>query len=193
MRGGFWAVLVAAAIVCSSAVARAQCTKDTDCKGERVCEAGQCTGPAPSAAPATPVPPQPQEAPPAEPNLAPRTASRPARVLSPEPELEPDQRFFTHEEPRKPAKRLRSPGMMAGGIVLTSLGPVLLMAGVLSSSCPGCSSGPRMLAFVLGAATCIGIGVPLIVMGAKRVPVHQVTLAPWLAPRQAGMQLQLSL
>lgn len=34
------------------AVALAQCSKDTDCKGDRICVDGQCVGDAPKAAPA---------------------------------------------------------------------------------------------------------------------------------------------
>jgi len=43
---------IAAALLLSSAPAAAQCTKDTDCKGVRVCEGGRCVSPAP----ATPAP-----------------------------------------------------------------------------------------------------------------------------------------
>lgn len=50
--------------------AQVGCTKDTDCKGERVCEAGRCVNPAPSSAPVvsepapSPPPPPPPQAPP---------------------------------------------------------------------------------------------------------------------------------
>jgi hypothetical protein len=36
----------------SPALARAQCTKDTDCKGDRICVDGACASPAASPAPA---------------------------------------------------------------------------------------------------------------------------------------------
>jgi len=191
MRGGFWAVLMAVAVVCSSAAAHAQCSKDTDCKGERVCEAGQCVGAAPAPEPTDPKP----EAEPA-PHAA--VSSEPPRESAPEP----DVRFFDEDKPRKAKKRIGKPGMLVAGIVLASAAPIVLVVGVLTTSChyssldsssSGCDANARLLAFGLGAAALVGIGVPLIVIGAKRVPVRQVSIAPWLAPRQAGLQLHLAL
>jgi hypothetical protein len=58
-------LLVAFALLASASQAHAQCTKDTDCKGDRICELGRCITPASTparvASPAPPVaPPQPQ-------------------------------------------------------------------------------------------------------------------------------------
>jgi hypothetical protein len=39
-----------AALVTTAAAARADCTKDTDCKGDRVCNAGACVAPTASSA-----------------------------------------------------------------------------------------------------------------------------------------------
>ncbi len=173
-------MLVAAVVLFSSAGAQAQCTMDKDCKGDRVCEAGQCTTPADEA-----------EVPPADTPAAGAAAPAP----------QPDVRFFDDDEqPRKVKKRLTSPGMMAGGIVLTSAGPIFLMVGVLTTHCSyesrldgSCNAGTRLLAFGLGAAALVGVGIPLIVMGAKRVPARHVALAPWLSPEHAGLQLHLEL
>ena len=56
MRGrAVWALISASSVLLVSALANAQCTKDTDCKGDRVCEAGKCTSPVlPPAPPAPP-------------------------------------------------------------------------------------------------------------------------------------------
>ena len=49
-------MVVAAALGVSahSSLAEAQCTKDSDCKGERICEKGTCAEPAVQGAPAPP-------------------------------------------------------------------------------------------------------------------------------------------
>src|SRR3954467_12292459 len=61
--------LVAVSVLAVPGVALAECTKDTDCKGDRVCERGVCVAPADRAPPArpeyTPPPPPPTVQPPA--------------------------------------------------------------------------------------------------------------------------------
>jgi hypothetical protein len=47
-------VLSGAAVLLLSTLSHAQCTKDTDCKGDRVCEAGKCVSPALPPAPPPP-------------------------------------------------------------------------------------------------------------------------------------------
>jgi hypothetical protein len=42
------AVITALALVGAPSIARSQCAKDTDCKGARICAAGQCVGAAPT-------------------------------------------------------------------------------------------------------------------------------------------------
>lgn len=42
------AVVSAVALVGAPSIARSQCAKDTDCKGARICSAGQCVGAAPT-------------------------------------------------------------------------------------------------------------------------------------------------
>ena len=44
------AVVVAVALVGVPSIARAQCAKDTDCKGDRICANGQCVGAGPAEA-----------------------------------------------------------------------------------------------------------------------------------------------
>ena len=53
----FKGFVLAFAILCAPS-AWAQCTKDTDCKGDRICNAGVCEAPSPSTPAAQPLPPQ---------------------------------------------------------------------------------------------------------------------------------------
>lgn len=55
-------VLLAASALAGPGAAYAQCTKDTECKGDRVCERGACVSPAERTQP--PPPPQPEYTPP---------------------------------------------------------------------------------------------------------------------------------
>jgi hypothetical protein len=166
MRGGI-VILVVAVVVLVSGVARAECAKDTDCKGDRICEAGQCT-----AAPAS----------------------------SSDDSVAARERFFDDDEADKPAKikkRIGKPGLMIGGIVLAAAAPVVLAVGIVTTpSCRDastCNFGNRVLAFSLISLGMVGAAVPMIVIGAKRVPVRTIALGPLLAPRLAGLQLQLQL
>src|SRR6185436_19383962 len=73
-------VLVAVLILAVPGVALAQCTRDTDCKGDRVCERGNCITPAERAAPprpeyTAPPPPPPVQTPIARPPPARREGS----------------------------------------------------------------------------------------------------------------------
>jgi hypothetical protein len=199
MRVVLWGVLMGLSVFVSSSVGWAQCTMDTDCKGERICEQGKCTNPVPSASP-TPAlaPAQPPAEPATEAPSPPPAADAP---LAPAPALsDPEPRFFEDEAPRKPKKRIGRPGLMATGIVLTALGPMVFVVGALSSQCGGDGSSggcdearQRLVGVALVSLALIGVGIPLIVVGAKRVPVRQVTVGPWLAPRQAGLQLHVAL
>ena len=53
-------LLGAGGLLLMSSVARAQCSKDTDCKGNRICEAGVCTTAPASAAASDAAPAAPQ-------------------------------------------------------------------------------------------------------------------------------------
>lgn len=192
-----------------AAQAHAQCAKDTDCKGDRVCEQGQCVNPPPVEA-LPPPPPAPEAAAPAVP--APEAAA-PARSGAPVLDGEP----LADEQPTPRSYHRRSPALMTTGIVLTSSSlPFLLITASLSSSAyddciddlpadygstyngsfQDChdSRQTRSLAIVLGTAALLGVGIPLIVYGAKKVPnSEQATLTPWASPKSAGLTLRLSL
>lgn len=199
MRGGMGVTLAVLAITATTRVARAQCATDRECKGSRICEAGRCVAPPASAVPgAAAAAPSPVEAPAA-------AVPAPVKVRAPvKVEASVDrERFFEENEgdkPRKVKKRIGNPRLMVGGIVLTSAAPIVLVAGVASSSCSyddsgssRCDIGERVLAFGLISLALIGAGVPMIVIGAKRVPVQQVALGPLLGPGLSGLQLQLRL
>lgn len=47
-RLAFALVALAAAVLATPSIAQAQCAKDTDCKGDRICSNGQCVGSGPS-------------------------------------------------------------------------------------------------------------------------------------------------
>ncbi|HYQ17007.1 MAG TPA: hypothetical protein VEQ58_14650, partial [Polyangiaceae bacterium] len=168
-----WAAWVAAAIVCSSSLAHAECTKDTECEGENVCEAGQCTAPTPTPAP-TPAP-TPQAAPSAPPKAY----------------------FFDAEanKPHKVPKRIKNPGLLVGGILTATAGLSLVVYGAIANSdCSSCVSDvpvpspPQLVGLLL-----MGVGVPLIVIGAKREPEPRAAISAWVSPQRSGLQLQLRL
>jgi hypothetical protein len=101
---------------------------------------------------------------------------------------------------------------MAGGIVMVSIGTLLLLFGAVANSeehsCPNsapasdiaysCSdrTEPSTYALLIGGAGLIAGGVPLIIYGAKRVPAEpaaRATIAPWLTPGAAGLRLRFDL
>ena len=100
---------------------------------------------------------------------------------------------------------------MAVGIVMTSVGPLLLAIAALNHSHEGCADGsdptdgpcdsvtePSTYALAISGALMIGGGIPLIVYGAKRVPAAstlpaRASLLPWATPNAAGVRLRLEL
>lgn len=194
-----------AAVALFTASAHAQCTKDTDCKADRVCEAGVCRAPDPAVAAPAPAESAPAAAPAADPVAAPPPARRAARDadVTREPAAEPKP---------KPKLERNSTGMMAAGIVMVSISPIPLIAGLLYSAtgavCRGsdraidgsndrdCSHyGTATIVYTSTALVLIGVGVPLIVIGAKRVPERdpEVAVLPYATPEGAGLRLRLQL
>jgi hypothetical protein len=114
-----------------------------------------------------------------------------------------------------------SKGMMVGGIVMTSVAPVALAIAMLGSlgksfceadsrhvsysgNSAGVSYGYRscsgydttIYGGLISALVLVGVGVPLIVVGAKKEPVGPgatATLQPWAAPSTAGLSLRVDL
>ncbi len=178
--------------LCVASLAHAECTKDLDCKGERVCDAGQCV--------ALPM------APAAPPAAASTPAPAPAQAPAALPQLEP----FPPQEKSPPPKLVRhSKGMMVGGIVMVSLSPVaLLIAGVAGLSKGLCGIDkpdnydctqydPTIYGSLLSALVLVGVGVPLIVIGATKEPATEAsasaTVGPWATPTAAGIGLRLEM
>jgi hypothetical protein len=102
----------------------------------------------------------------------------------------------SNEDPRARKKRNRGPrhskAMMVTGIVMTSLSGIpLLFAGV------GMITGqPKVVVGSLAAVGVLaGVGIPLLVIGAKREPLQKPPLAasltPWLSPHTGGLGLRL--
>jgi hypothetical protein len=200
-----------------AAQAHAQCSKDIDCKGERVCEAGQCVDPKPM----EPLPPPPPPAAaPAEgaPAAAPPSAAVPSTAPQPAAPLPPP--IVADEAASAQPMHRRSPAIMTTGIVLTSAAvPLMLIAGALSNraydSCvkdqyTTSSSSPssfydsnpcrdardtRGTAIIIGGIIGLGVGIPMIIYGAKKVPASgaTATLTPWATPTAGGATLRLTL
>jgi hypothetical protein len=106
--------------------------------------------------------------------------------------------------------RRHSTGMMAGGIVMVSLAPVALIvagfAGLGKALCGvddydsqrTCSGyDPVMYGSLVSAFVLVGVGVPLLVIGAKKEPVDDseatAVIAPWATPTAGGVSLRLQM
>lgn len=81
----------------------------------------------------------------------------------------------------------RSSSMMIGGIFLAGVGAAATQgAALVPALMPPCSgsscTSPRPIAggLLLGGVVLIAAGVPLLVMGAQRVPVRTLAGAPWV-------------
>ncbi len=147
-----------ASVLLVSGLASAQCSKDTDCKGDRVCEAGKCTSPvlppAPPAPPGSPAPGTPSTGAPVAPEagaapaegqapLAPTTgalaagpAVAPAAVtLDGEPPSNTAPAGATSPLPEdEPTTLRRSRTAMISGIVMVSVGPIALLGALAAKN-----------------------------------------------------------
>ena len=227
VRSCSWCGVIVSWLLFASS-AHAQCTKDTDCKGDRVCDAGACKSPA-SVAPDDPngwgVAPAPQpggeaESAPAAPAKPKATAAAPVVPTAAPPaqagvSLQTREPSADVQRAQRPKTQRHSVGMMAAGIVMVSVSPIPLMAGLIYSieglACRSnsdvydyenqyrrdCSGyGTAATGLTLGALALIGVGVPLIVIGGKREPVKepwQAEVAPYATPEGAGFRLRLQL
>lgn len=212
LAAGSMGVVVAGVLFAS--VANAQCSKDIDCKGDRVCENGACVVPAPAAPPAVPVP---AAAPPAAlppPPPAPEAAA-PAVAAAPAPAYAPPAAGDASVARPVVTTQRHSTGMMAVGIVMVSFAPITLIAAMVASfekadcengdylrdaSSSGSSSGRNcdhydtpLYTSLLGGAALLGVGLPLIVIGGKREPIGTARLTPWASPHGGGLGLRFDL
>ena len=126
----------------ASSLAQAQCTKDIDCKGDRVCDAGKCTSPAPAAVTAggaTPDGATPNATGTATPAAGPEAGvalagpssptSLPGPALSPVP-----AGATTSLGADEPALRRRSRAALVSGIVMVSVGPIALLGALVAKN-----------------------------------------------------------
>lgn len=170
-------------LLCLGRAATAECTKDTDCKGSRICEQGQCVASnEPVESPVTHV-------------ESPRETPRELRGSA--------VRGGTHR---------RSTGLMVTGIVLTAAGGISALTAVsfviAGSTCTNTSTTSSYststdstcdtftdLTWVSGIAAIalIGTGIPLVIVGGSRVPNEQATrrlvLTPWASSNSGGLRL----
>jgi hypothetical protein len=100
-----------------------------------------------------------------------------------------------------------STGMMVGGIVMVSLAPIaFLTAGIARlgkgicdvDNDAGCDEDydPTIYGGLLTGVALIGVGIPLLVIGAKKEPVEMpptATISPWATPEAAGVSLRIDL
>jgi hypothetical protein len=112
--------------------------------------------------------------------------------------------------------------MMAGGIVMVSFTPIaLLVAAVANAEQTACELGSYDYGYdgngvygristesvgcddydatiyggLISAVVLAGVGIPLIVIGGKKVPANQVEarITPWASPRGAGVGLRIDM
>jgi len=211
-------LLTGGSVLLASALAHAGCTKDTDCKGDRVCDAGKCTSP-PEGAQATP-PATDGAAPapaPATAPVAPTTAAPPQQVAPTPPAATAP---LGQDEPQV---RRRSRPAMIGGILMASVGPIALLGALAAkNSQDNCDQKLQqdypnnvlptsekyrvndcnayslpVYIFSIGGALLIAAGVPLIIYGAKSVPTPpksgSLHVLPWAGPDSGGLRLRLDL
>jgi hypothetical protein len=196
----------------ASVTARAQCSKDVDCKGDRVCETGQCVSPPPPAPAAAP-----QAAPAPSPAAPAVTYPAPAA-----PAAAPAATQQTPAEAPVPKTERNSVALMAGGLTLISIAPiVLLIAAVAAAEKGSCNRypdtggyydpetgqieysredcdryDPTIYGFTIGGIALFAAGIPMFVVGSRRVPVKDpaaARIAPWVSPTGAGATLRLDL
>jgi len=188
-----------------TSLSHAQCSKDTDCKGERVCEEGACVAP-----PAASAPPVTEPAPAVTP---PPAAAAPAPV-APQPSYdEPRDTSVRDTRVKDTRPKRHSTGMMVGGIVMTSFVPIALLAAWVADIEQGvCERGDydfsgssytrrtdcgsydaTIYGGLISAAVLAGVGIPLIVIGGKREPATTAKIAPWATPHAGGISVRLDL
>ena len=171
--------------------ARAECTTDIECKGDRICVDGACVDPAPAVA---------SPAPPSEATLS---AAAPATAVREAP----------------PRTERRSQALFVSGIVSLALVPVALGVSSLGwfqkESCkmdasyeadvaamqqrpappaPDCGRyDGTMYGGAVASVVLLGGGLAMLLVGVQKVPVERpssaIKVRPWFSPTTAGVGL----
>jgi hypothetical protein len=131
--------LSGASVLLVSALAHAQCTKDTDCKGDRVCDAGKCTAPLPAAPAAPPgtdaAAPGTDAAAAAPGTAAPAPAAAPVNLqLQSSPSEAAPAGATTPIARDEPRTKRRSRNAMIAGIAMVSVGPIALLGALAAKN-----------------------------------------------------------
>jgi hypothetical protein len=170
----FFIPLVAAASALTARDAVAECTKDIECKGDRICVAGACT--APSAEGAAPVPPPAADAPQPEKAVTKRRSQALLVTGIVSMSLTP---------------------VALGAALFASFEKNMCADGF--GDLPGTSQGPRdcsrhdpaIYGGLLAATGLLGGGLAMLLVGVQRVPVEPastaVRLMPWLSRSSGGV------
>lgn len=197
------ACLVGASIGFYTLRAEAQCTKDTDCKGDRVCDAGQCLAPVPPAGEESAQAPAAADEPASPP---------PAAAAPPPPPAEATPKANLMERKMRASSM---PLVVLGVVTLSAAGITLYGAYasvIVASGCHGyysrssCDDAEELaVGFSLASLGLIAVGIPLIVVGSKRVPDEsaertalrapkrvEAAIAPFVTPESAGLGLNLA-
>jgi hypothetical protein len=106
----------------------------------------------------------------------------------------------------KPKAKRHSTGMMVGGIVVTSLSGISFGVAMLGALCgvsvdgsqgseshSSCDGSSLFLGGMAVTGILLGVGIPLIVVGAQREGAPSASVAPWVTPTSAGLGLRLNL
>jgi hypothetical protein len=178
--------------------ALAECTKDNECKGERICVDGACVDP-PSRMPVA--------------TSAPAEAAEPARVAA-APSVPVERGADT---PPAPLTERRSQALFVAGIVTMALTPVAALVAVngvlekehcqnvqemnvdmpptLHFPTQNCSAyDGRIYGGAIAAVALFGGGLAMLLYGAKRVPVETkssaMSFVPWTTGSATGLELK---
>lgn len=190
MSARFAASAALFSLLCFAHAAAAECTKDTDCKGSRVCEQGQCVA---------------DEETPGEADNSAATTETAASTRQSSDETQRDD----YPPLNTGGTRRRSTGLMVTGIVFTATGAfsglvaLSLIINRMKCNDPNealvydkstCDTlADLTLATAIGFVAFAGVGVPMIIIGAGRVPNQQATrrlmLTPWASAHSGGLSL----
>ena len=87
--------------------------------------------------------------------------------------------------------------MFVSGIVITSLAPVGMIVTGFGMMC-GLTEGSKdcgslLLGGLAATGVLLGVGLPLLLIGAHREPVATARVMPWVTPHGAGLGLRFDL